>query len=153
VSTWVEDFNYSLDTLDAPHPGDLGAEEVYELIEALVEGASEEATVAEILGAGAPEVIAAAGALKASWYVGVLIGACLYASAKQAWEPLTAPIDLEKISELAKQYDAPILELPVSEEVSWYPATTVAHEPAPPAAPEYPRHVVKRNSTDTDSVA
>ena len=163
MSTWSDDFNHSLDTLGLPSPGDLDPVEAYELISELVEGielTDQAATVAEALGAlAAAEAAAAlaetAGAamlLTASFYAGALIGAAIYASGKQLWEPLTAPIDIERLVELAKDYKAPIFDLPVSEEVSWYPEVTTAHEDAPPPAPTYPGHVMKCDSPDTDSV-
>jgi murein L,D-transpeptidase YcbB/YkuD len=164
MSTWTEDFNHSLETLGLPSPGDFDAVEAYDFISDLVEGielTEQGATVAEALGALAAAEAAAAAAetagaamlLTASFYGGALIGAAIYATGKQAWDELTSPIDIEQLLEWSKQYEAPIIELPPdSEEVSWYPETTTAHEDAPPAAPDYPGHVIKSHSTDTDSV-
>ncbi len=164
MSTWTEDFNHSLETLGLPSPGELEPVEAYEFISHLVEGielTEDGATVAEALGAvavaeaaaAASETVGAAMLLTASFYGGALIGAAIYASGKQAWEELTAPIDISQLLEWSKQYEAPILDLPPdAPEVSWYPETTTAHEDAPPPAPDYPGHVVRCDSTDRDSV-
>ena len=156
VSTWIEDFNYSLDSVGAPHPGDLGPEEVWDLIESIAEGVSlsgEGATVGEALAAaGSTEIATVVGAVGASWYVGCLVGAVIYASGKQGWDYVTAPIDLEKALELAKDYGAPILELPATEDVPWYPTTSTASEDAPPPPPDYPGTVFRFGSDDADTV-
>jgi len=164
MSTWTEDFNHSLDTLGLPSPGDLDPVEAYEFISHLVEGielTDATATVAEAYAAleaaeAAAAVAETAGAallLGASFYGGALIGAAIYASAKQLWEPVTAPIDIVQLVEWSERYDAPILDLPAAEEVAWYPkSTSTAHDDAPPPAPPYPGHVVRCDSADTDSV-
>jgi murein L,D-transpeptidase YcbB/YkuD len=163
VSTWNEDFADAMRSVGMPPPGDFDALETYDFISQIDEGiklAGEGATVAEVLGyvtiAGVAVVLAeAAGValtMTAATYMAALLAAALYASAKQGWEFLSAPIDLQKLLEWAKEYEAPVLELPVTEEVSWYPeASTQAVEPPPPPPP-YPGDVVKRDSTDTDSV-
>ena len=163
MSTWTEDFNHSLDTLGLPSPGELEPVEAYEFIHHLVEGielTDTTASVAEALGALAAAEAAAALAetgtgallLTGSFYAGALVGAAIYASGKQLWDEVTAPIDIDQLLEWSKQYDAPILELDTAEEVSWYPETTTVHDDAPPPAPPYPGHVVRCDSTDTDSV-
>jgi murein L,D-transpeptidase YcbB/YkuD len=154
VSTWEEDFAYSLRSVGAPHPGDLDAGDVYDLIESLVEGISisgKGATVARALAAAeAVEIVAVAGALRASWYVGNLIGAAIYASAKQSWDALTAPINLKQVLEWHETYFVPVLDLPTSEQPSWY--AEVAHVEAAPPPPEYPGYEFKRGSNDADNV-
>jgi murein L,D-transpeptidase YcbB/YkuD len=163
MSTWGEDFDHSLHSLGLPSPGEIDPLEAYDLISELVEGidlTDKTATVAEALAAleaaeaaaALAETAAAAMLLTGSFYVGALVGAAIYASGKQAWDELTAPIDLRQLLEWAKDYEAPILDLPVSEEVSWYPVTATAHDDAPPPAPPYPGHMLRCDSPDTDSV-
>jgi murein L,D-transpeptidase YcbB/YkuD len=163
MSTWGEDFDHSLHSLGLPSPGEIDPLEAYDLISELVEGidlTDKTATVAEALAAleaaeaaaVLAETAAAAMLLTGSFYVGALVGAAIYASGKQAWDELTAPIDLRQLLEWAKAYEAPILDLPVTEEVSWYPETAAAHDDAPPPAPPYPGHVLRCDSTDSESV-
>lgn len=138
MTTWSEDFAHSLDSLGLPHPADLDPGAIAQLIHDLgdaikLSGAG--LTVGELIAAGAvSEALTAAAGLSASFYIGALIGAAIYASAKQGWDFLTSGINLQ---ELYEQYKAqvPVINLPPpTEEVSTSYQQT-AKDDAPPPLP------------------
>ncbi|MEO8695738.1 MAG: hypothetical protein ABI658_19625, partial [Acidimicrobiales bacterium] len=114
MTTWSEDFAHSLDSLGLPHPADLDPGAIAAVIYQLGKAAqvSEAVTVGEIIAAGAvSEALAAAAGLSASFYVGALIGAAIYASAHQGWDFLTSGPNLMEIYEMYKPQVA-VINLP-----------------------------------------
>jgi murein L,D-transpeptidase YcbB/YkuD len=170
MATWGEDFADAMGSFGLAVPGTLEAGEAFEFISSLkeyVDTIEQDTPAVEVMaalsgvagavavtGAGVVLVEAAAFAvgMTIATYLAALLVSALYASAKQGWDYLSAPIDLEKLREWAKEFEAPVLDLPVTEAPSWYPTTHTEPVEAPPAPPPYPGHVIKCDSTDTDSV-
>jgi hypothetical protein len=93
--TWSEYFKDSMDSLGLPVPGSLYADATtaYAMIKAIQSAIAVggDVTIAELIGAGTlSEELAVAGGVLASFYVGALIGAAIYASASVGWDWLTA---------------------------------------------------------------
>jgi hypothetical protein len=153
MTTWSEDFAHSLDSLGLPHPADLSpgaiAQLIYDLGDAArVSGAG--LTVGELIAAGAvSEALTAAAGLSASFYVGALIGAAIYASAHQGWDFLTSGPNLLEMYNLYQQ-QVPVINLPPPvEEVSTSYQYSAHEDPPPP--PPYPGHDLYDGCADSDS--
>ncbi|MEO5839099.1 MAG: peptidoglycan-binding domain-containing protein [Acidimicrobiales bacterium] len=135
MTTWTEDFAHSLDSLGLAHPADLDPGAIASLIYSLGKAAqvSGAVTVGEIVAAGAvAEGLVAVAGISASFYVGALIGAGIYASAKQGWDFLTSGPGLREMYNLY-QAEVPVINLPSPvEEVSTSYQYSAHEDPAPP---------------------
>ncbi len=93
--TWSEYFKDSMDSLGLPVPSSLYADATtaYATIKAIQAAIAVggDVTIAELIGAGTlSEELAVAGGVLASFYVGALIGAAIYASASVGWDWATS---------------------------------------------------------------
>jgi len=107
-------------------------------------------TIGQIIATGAvEEATAAVAALSASYYLGALLGAAIYASAKQGWDFLTGGPGLFELYERYRN-QIPNFTLPASPEEVLLPDKQVAHEDPPPPPP-YPDHIIELWSADVES--
>ena len=96
---WSDYFKESMDSLGLPVPASLYADATtaFATIKA-IQGAMAvggDVTIAELIGAGTlSEGLAVAGGVLASFYVGALIGAAIYASASVGWDSLPRSLPL-----------------------------------------------------------
>lgn len=104
-----------------------------------------------MIAAGAvSEALVAAVGISASFYVGALIGAAIYASAKQGWDFLSSGIDMQEMYDLYRP-QVPVINLPPPTEELSTSYQQTAQDDAPPPPP-FPGQDLYENCADAASV-